>query len=127
MRALGAYLEAMEGAEGPAAEANVLSGLAVSGGVHEGTARVCASAADLDRIRAGDVLVAVGTTPAINIVLPMLGAIVTDRGGALSHAAIVCREFGIPGVVGTRTATKTIRDGGRVRVDGNRGVVSVLA
>ena len=66
------------------------------------------------------------TTPAINIVLPILGAIVTDRGGALSHAAIVSREFGIPGVVGVRNATRTIPDGARIRVDGDRGTVTVL-
>jgi len=57
----------------------------------------------------------------------MLGGIVTDRGGALSHAAIVAREYGIPGVVGTREATSKIPDGGRVRVDGTNGEVTVLA
>ena len=57
----------------------------------------------------------------------MLGAIVTDRGGALSHAAIVAREYGIPGVVGTREATIRIPDGARVRVDGANGEVTILA
>jgi phosphoenolpyruvate synthase/pyruvate phosphate dikinase len=59
-------------------------------------------------------------------VLPLLGAIVTDRGGQLCHAAIVAREYGIPCVVGTREATKIIEDGMRVKVDGERGVVEVL-
>ena len=61
------------------------------------------------------------------MVLPLLGAIVTDRGGQLCHAAIVAREYGIPGVVGTREATSLIEDGDRVRVDGTTGEVHVLA
>ena len=59
--------------------------------------------------------------------LPLLGAIVTDSGGLLSHSAIVAREYGIPGVVGTREATERIADGARVRVDGVAGEVAVLA
>jgi pyruvate,water dikinase len=56
----------------------------------------------------------------------MLGAIITDRGGQLSHAAIVAREYGIPGVVSTRNATQVIPDGARVRVDGSTGTVEIL-
>lgn len=103
-----------------------IRGIGVSSGTYTGTARVLRNAADLDRIRQGDVLVAPFTSPALTIVLPLLGAIVTDRGGALSHAAIVTREYGIPGVVGTRDATKRIEDGSRVRVDGDSGEVTVL-
>ena len=66
------------------------------------------------------------TTEAFNILLPLLGGIVTDSGGLLSHSAIVAREYGIPGVVGTRTATQRIADGARVRVDGDKGEVTVL-
>lgn len=58
--------------------------------------------------------------------MPLLGGIVTDNGGLLSHAAIVSREYGIPGVVGTREATQRIADGMRVRVDGDSGAVTVL-
>jgi len=61
------------------------------------------------------------------VVLPLLGAIVTDRGGALSHAAIVAREYGIPGIVSTRTATADIPDGARVRVNGDAGTVEIIA
>jgi len=60
------------------------------------------------------------------VVLPLLGAIVTDRGGQLCHAAIVTREYGIPGIVGTRDATKIVRDGARVRVNGTTGELRVL-
>ncbi len=66
-------------------------------------------------------LVTESTTEAFNILLPLLGAIVTDSGGLLSHSAIVAREYGIPGVVGTREATERIADGTRVRVDGDAG------
>jgi len=72
------------------------------------------------------VLVTASTTEAFNILLPLLGGIVTDNGGLLSHAAIVSREYGIPGVVGTREATERIADGVRVRVDGDTGEVTVL-
>jgi len=76
--------------------------------------------------KAGDVLVTESTTEAFNILLPLLGGIVTDNGGLLSHAAIVAREYGIPGVVGTREATERIANGVRIRVDGDAGEVTVL-
>jgi pyruvate,water dikinase len=85
------------------------------------------SRADFDRIQQGDVLVTESTTEAFNILLPLLGAIITDSGGLLSHAAIVAREYGIPGVVGTRDATSRIGEGTRVRVDGDAGEVTVFA
>ena len=66
------------------------------------------------------------TSESFNIVLPLLGGLVTDTGGLLSHAAIVAREYGIPGVVGTRSASRTIPDGALVRVDGGTGEVFVL-
>jgi pyruvate,water dikinase len=81
---------------------------------------------EFDRITRGDVLVTESTTEAFNILLPLLGGVVTDSGGLLSHAAIVAREYGIPGVVGTREGTALIPDGGRVRVDGGAGHVAVL-
>jgi pyruvate,water dikinase len=105
----------------------VLHGLSVNQGTYEGTARLVESSADFGRITQGDVLVTRNTSPYFNVVLPLLGAIVTDRGGQLSHAAIVAREYGIPGVVGTRDATTTIHDGARVRVDGTTGEVHVLS
>ena len=106
--------------------AGVLRGLAVNTGVYEGPARLVAGGTDFDRIQQGDVLITRMTSPYFTVVLPLLGAIVTDRGGQLSHAAIVAREYGIPGVVGTREATRLIRDGARVRVDGTTGEVRLL-
>jgi len=106
-------------------EDNLLRGLAASGGVYEGPARRVSGPSQFDRIQQGDVLVTESTTEAFNILLPLLGAIVTDAGGLLSHSAIVAREYGIPGVVGTRTGTDRIPDGTRVRVDGDAGEVTV--
>ena len=107
-------------------EEKVLYGLAASKGVYEGPARRVSGPSEFGRIAKGDVLVTESTTEAFNILLPLLGGIVTDNGGLLSHAAIVSREYGIPGVVGTREATERIADGVRVRVDGDAGEVTVL-
>ena len=89
--------------------------------------RYVSDPAEFDRIVQGDVLVTESTTEAFNILLPLLGGIVTDSGGLLSHSAIVAREYGIPGVVGTREATERIADGALVRVDGDAGEVRVQA
>jgi rifampicin phosphotransferase len=126
MRALGIAMGAMFGASEQEHEHDLLNGLAASAGVYEGPVRRVTSPADFDSIRQGDVLVTESTTEAFNILLPLLGAIVTDNGGLLSHAAIVAREYGIPGVVGTRDATDRIAEGSRVRVDGDKGEVTVL-
>ncbi len=104
----------------------VLYGIAASKGIYEGPARRVSGPSEFGQITKGDVLVTESTTEAFNILLPLLGGIVTDNGGLLSHAAIVAREYGIPGVVGTREATERIANGVRVRVDGDAGEVTVL-
>lgn len=104
----------------------LLYGLAASGGVYEGPARRVSGPSEFGRINQGDILVTEATSEAFNILLPLLGGIVTDNGGLLSHAAIVAREYGIPGVVGTREGTARIQDGARIRVDGDAGEVTVL-
>lgn len=106
--------------------AAAVSGLPASPGSYRGRARVIRGAAELGRIVRGDVLVIGSTGPAINVVLALVGAIVTDRGGMLSHAAIVAREFAIPAVVGTGEATARIPDGALVLVDATAGTVTVL-
>ena len=124
--AINTFLFSLFGVPETPNSATVLTGLAVNTGVYEGPARLVDTSEDFGRIRQGDVLVTRMTSPYFNVVLPMLGAIVTDRGGQLCHAAIVAREYGIPGIVGTRDATRTIRDGERVRVDGTTGEVHLL-
>jgi len=126
MRATFVALGHVFGSSEAANEENVLYGLAASKGIYEGPARRVSGPSEFGRIVKGDVLVTESTTEAFNILLPLLGAVVTDNGGLLSHAAIVSREYGIPGVVGTREATERIADGMRVRVDGDSGEVTVL-
>jgi phosphohistidine swiveling domain-containing protein len=126
MRATGIVIGAMFGSSEAPHEESLLRGLAASRGVYEGPARRVSGPTEFDRIVQGDVLVTESTSEAFNILLPLLGAIVTDSGGLLSHSAIVAREYGIPGVVGTREATQRIADGVRVRVDGDAGEVTVL-
>jgi rifampicin phosphotransferase len=127
MRAIGIGLESLFVGSVVAHEEHLLRGLAASGGVYEGPARRVSGPSEFDRIVHGDVLVTESTSEAFNILLPLLGAIVTDSGGLLSHPAIVAREYGIPGVVGTRDATERVADGARVQVNGDRGEVKVLA
>jgi rifampicin phosphotransferase len=103
-----------------------LSGAAASAGIAEGSARIVASSADFGRVRRGDVLVATTTTPAWTPLFRGIAALVTETGGILSHAAVVAREYGLPAVVGVPDATRTLADGQRVRVDGDRGVVTPL-
>ena len=95
-------------------------------GVHEGTARIIDGSDEYDRLQPGDVLVSRSTGPAVSAVLPLIGAIVTDHGGVLSHPAIVAREAGLRCVVGCGDATTRIPDGARVRVDGAAGSVTIL-
>ena len=127
MQAVGISIGELFGSSDAAHEENLLRGLAASGGTYVGPARRVSGPTEFDRIQQGDVLVTESTTEAFNILLPLLGAIVTDAGGLLSHSAIVAREYGIPGVVGTRNATDLIPDGTRVRVDGDKGEVTVHA
>jgi pyruvate,water dikinase len=108
-----------------AASAVELAGVPASRGVYRGRARIVTTPADFGRLVQGDVLVAPMTTPAYNVVLPLLGAVVTDTGGVLSHAAIVAREYHIPAVVATGTATTSVTDGCVVTVDGDRGLVTI--
>ncbi|HJX61708.1 MAG TPA: phosphoenolpyruvate synthase, partial [Dehalococcoidia bacterium] len=110
--------------EGEAETAPVLlNGAAASPGVAAGPARVVVSAAEIDIVRQGDVLVAEMTTPDFVPAMKRAAAIVTDRGGRTAHAAIVSRELGIPCVVGTGAATATLRQDQLVTVDGSQGKV----
>ncbi len=92
------------------------------------TARACVlhGPEDFDHMKPGDVLVAATTTPAWTPLFAMASAVVTDIGGPLSHGSIVAREYGIPAVLGTGVATRRIRDGQTITVDGNAGTVTIL-
>jgi len=103
-----------------------LTGAAASPGVVEGPARVVVGVEEIAAVRDGDVLVCPITSPAWAPIFSNVSAVVTDIGGVMSHAAIVCREYGLPAVVGTGRATAEISTGQTIRVDGTSGVVTIL-
>ncbi|GAA4760742.1 PEP-utilizing enzyme [Actinomycetospora chibensis] len=107
-------------------EEGVLRGTAGSPGVVEGPVRVVTHPSELPSIEPGDILVCPATSPSWAPVFGRVAATVSDVGGIMSHTAIVCREYGLPAVVGTGNAVSTLRTGQRVRVDGSAGVVTVL-
>lgn len=121
------YPEKFERESGPAAVKGEVKGLAASPGVVEGTARVVMSPAQFDEVKEGEIMVCIMTNPAWVVVFSKIKAIVTDSGGVLSHSAVVAREFMIPGVVGTGSATRQIKSGDKIRVDGDNGVVTILS
>ena len=112
----------------PAAqEPGSVRGNAGSPGKATGRAVIVRSLAEASRLRRGDVLVAETTAPPWTPLFATVAAVVTDTGGILSHSAVVAREYRIPAVVGAGAATATIRDGQLVEVDGDAGVVRILA
>lgn len=104
-------------------DGNVLKGNAGSGGVVTAPARVISGPADFAGFGPGEVLVAEITTPAYTPLFAVAGGVVTDIGGVLSHGSIVAREYGIPAVLGTGSATHRIHTGDTITVDGGRGEV----
>ncbi len=103
-----------------------VNGYAASPGVAEGLARVVRDVNEIGTVQQGEVLVCSVTAPSWAPVFPKIAAAVSDIGGMMSHAAIIAREYGLPAVVGTGHATKQIKTGDRVRVDGDTGVVTIL-
>lgn len=104
-------------------DGNVLTGTAGSGGTVTGIARVLAGPADFAAFSPGEILVASITTPAYTPLFAMAAGVVTDIGGVLSHGSIVAREYGIPAVLGVGVATRRIRTGDLITVDGVAGTV----
>ena len=106
---------------------DTVTGFPGAPGVVEGIARVIAAPEQGERLQPGEVLVTALTNVGWTPLFPRAAAVVTDMGAPLSHASIVARELGIPAVVGTGNATMRLHDGDRVRVDGERGTVELLA
>jgi pyruvate,water dikinase len=106
---------------------NVLMGTGACAGKVTGPARIVHSADDFGHVQQGDVLVCASPNPSWVALYAIVAGLVTDSGGILSHAAVVAREFGVPSVVGTGTATRDVRDGQLVEVDGTRGQVRLLS
>jgi len=119
--------EWLKGVDAPAGkDVNEIKGFASSAGVAEGPARVLKLLKDIVDLKAGEVLVCPSTNPSWAPVFTKIKAAVTDIGGLTSHAAIVCREYGVPSVTGTGVSTALIKNGDIIRVDGDTGVVTVI-
>ncbi|HMD90932.1 MAG TPA: PEP/pyruvate-binding domain-containing protein [Anaerolineaceae bacterium] len=107
------------------AENNIINGFGASQGKVTAPARVIHGPQDFNQMQHGDILVAPITTPAWTTLFALASAIVTDIGGPLSHSSIVAREYGIPAVLGTGSATHLIQNGQIITVDGTAGTVSL--
>jgi len=108
------------------ADAKFLTGIPVSPGIVTGPARVILRADDYEQVLAGEILIAPFTDPAWSPYFITAAGLVVEQGGILSHGSIVAREYGLPAVTNVLSATRIIRTGDLVQVDGNRGRVSVL-
>lgn len=122
----GITTESVQGWLGGGSDDGTLSGMSASPGVVEGRARVIRGPEQLDEIEDGEILVTPVTAPSWAPVFARIQATVTDIGGMMSHAAIVCREYGLPAVTGTGSGSSTIKTGMMIRVDGSAGKVTIL-
>lgn len=130
----GEYFESMENVVLEKRESNssvkaddkTLVGLAACGGTKQGRVKHLNSALEAKELTPGDILLTKQTDPGWATVFPLISALVIERGGMLSHGAIVAREFGIPAVVGVENATTRIKDESEILVDGNNGAVRLL-
>jgi pyruvate,water dikinase len=106
--------------------APTIEGIAGSPGVVEGPARVIFDVKQLADVQEGEILVAPFTSTSWTPVFGRIAAAITDAGGVMCHAAIVAREYGLPAVLGTGSATKRIATGDWIRVDGANGIVTII-
>lgn len=123
---LGFDMEAFTPASEDSHTGSTLKGVAASMGRVTAPACVLHGPEDFDQMKPGSVLVAATTTPAWTPLFAMASAVVTDIGGPLSHGSIVAREYGIPAVLGTGVATRRIRHGQMITVDGSAGLVELM-
>ena len=103
--------------------APILEGISASPGISTGVVKIIKNSKNLSKVKVGDVLVSEMTSPDFVPAMKRASAIITDKGGQTSHAAIVSRELGIPCIVGTKKATKELKDNQVVTVDANKGMV----
>jgi len=112
------------GTKQPEVSQETFNGYGASQGTYTGVVKVIGGPDEFSKIKQGDVLVCRTTTPPWTVLFSIVGAVVTDAGGILSHAGTVAREYGIPAVVGSRVSTSILKDGDLVTVDGTNGVVT---
>lgn len=116
----------LQRAVAPSADPQRLAGYAASSGTVTGAVKILRSITEVDKLQPGDILVTTMTTPIWTSLFMNVAGIITDNGGMLSHAAIVAREMGIPAVVGTGQASKVLRDGQLVELNGTTGQIKIL-
>jgi len=105
---------------------NAYRGIAVSPGVYEGRVKILADPSEGGKLESGDILVTVATNPAWTPLFLRIGALVMETGGSMSHGSIVSREYGLPAVAGVANITTELKDGQKVRVNGETGIVEIL-
>jgi pyruvate,water dikinase len=119
--------EWLKGMEAPSAkDVTEIKGFASSAGVVEGRARVLKMVKEIGDVQPDEIIVCPTTNPSWAPIFTKIKAAVTDIGGLTSHAAIVCREYGLPAVTGTGVATSVIKTGDTLKVDGGTGVVTIV-
>lgn len=110
----------------PVATDDALQGIGASQGIVRGVARIARSVEEASRVEKGAILVCPFTDPGWTVTLDRVAGVVTETGGLLSHAAVICREYGIPAVLAIARATDRIRDGQTIVIDGGRGSVELV-
>ena len=109
-----------------ASKSGEVKGVAAVKGKATGIAKIVNEVSELGKVQQGDVLVSKNTMPSFVSAMKRACAIVTDEGGITCHAAIVSRELGLPCIIGTGNATKMLKDGDKVEVDADKGIVKKL-
>ncbi|NLE49032.1 MAG: hypothetical protein GX614_11580, partial [Sandaracinaceae bacterium] len=104
----------------------LIHGVGASAGVAEGRVLKLERPEDARKVKEGDILVALSADIGFSPLFLIAAGVVVERGGPLSHAAIVLREFGVPAVLNAKSAMARLQSGQRVRVDGTRGIVTIL-
>jgi pyruvate,water dikinase len=102
---------------------NILQGVGASSGKASGVCRVILSPEEFSRLKPGDILVAKYTNPSWTPVFSFIGGLVVEYGSAVSHAAIIAREYGIPAILGVKGVTHLLKDGEVVTIDGGKGLI----
>lgn len=105
---------------------NAIVGLSVCGGIIKGRAKVLSSVMEASKLELGDILVTRQTDPGWVVVFPLISGLIVERGGMLSHGAIVSREFGIPAIVGVENATLKIKDNDLILLNADTGEITIV-
>ena len=121
----GNHIALLDGEKEDVSDEKQLAGTCAFGGKVKGLVTIVENEKDFHKMKQGDILVASMTIPKFLPVMKLAGAMVTDEGGALCHAAIVARELKIPTIIGTKRATKVLDDGDLIEVDANNGKVTI--